>query len=258
MSTSPTIPGSKPVHMYEAEIAKLNAELAGRSAVIDDMRLQLNRTFDDVRASRDKAYDAERQVAQLTDANATIIKEKEELATKLQKVEDIESSLTSQLSTVKAELSKHTSTEEERARSTSGLREENQTLNEKNNRLKETIELLKAEVQEAKTGERQRAEANSGEISILMEKITQMQATNSNLMVENDKMRVEAERFRIELEESDDKKELARLTEECTTLKRDQEDLKQQLAGEKIEKERSLEEVDVLTCNLKRMRAALE
>ncbi|KAI8048372.1 hypothetical protein BDF22DRAFT_779177, partial [Syncephalis plumigaleata] len=70
------------------EIAKLNAELAGRGAVIDDMRAQLNRTFDDVRSSQDKAHYAERQMAELSSEHANMKKENEELLDKIRQLED--------------------------------------------------------------------------------------------------------------------------------------------------------------------------
>jgi hypothetical protein len=95
---SPPALGGKPVHVYEAEIAKLNAELAGRSAVIDDMRAQLNRTFDDVRSSQDKVHYAERQVAELSNEHANLKKENEELLNKLRQLEDNKSNLTREVS----------------------------------------------------------------------------------------------------------------------------------------------------------------
>ncbi|RKP26692.1 hypothetical protein SYNPS1DRAFT_27630 [Syncephalis pseudoplumigaleata] len=262
-SAPPVALGGKPVHVYEAEIAKLNAELAGRGAVIEDMRAQLNRTFDDVRASQNKAHEAERQVAQLSSENDAMKKEREELMERLGRLEEEESNLAQELSEVKAELAAQVEAGKQHEESTLGLQGEKQgaraaTLIEKNSRLKETIELLKKDVQEAKAGERQRAEANNDEISILMEKITQLQNTNSSLLVDNEKLRTEAEQLRQESDESTDKKEVARLTEEYNGLKEEHADMSRQLASERIEKERALEETDILSNNIKRMRAALE
>ncbi|KAI8048373.1 hypothetical protein BDF22DRAFT_271009 [Syncephalis plumigaleata] len=83
----------------------------------------------------------------------------------------------------------------------------------------------------------------------------------SSLLADNEKLRLDAERLREESEESeesDGKEELAKLTKEFDELKKEHIELTQQLASEKIEKERAMEETDILSNNIKRMRAALE